>query len=357
MPHRDYYEVLGVSRKATAKEIRHAYRLLARRLHPDLNPGNPHAPDAFRALQAAYDVLSDPRKRKAYDYYGPGFAERIPARDAAGAQSPTPSRPRASATGAASWTPPSNGRSRAPGAIVEELFAYARRGLGRLAIATALLFGFMAYLLRQPEGQQEFLRAHEAMRRVSSWKTERRIPNLASPASPTFDVLDEVVCPASERITQHFATVSGAQVVLETFEMIIIGTERFSYDDHSKRWSVSQLTAMGPANACANLARGEDTELLPPLKRWATGFYVIEKAGLRESSGGECREWKVTLPASVHYPPVVEYVCIGVKDHLPRFRGNVANPTETRLFDWSVPVHIRPPEMSAAVSEESPIRP
>ncbi len=67
---RDYYEVLGVKRDASDDEIKKAYRKLARKFHPDLNPGDKTAEDQFKQLQGAYDVLSDAENRKLYDQYG-----------------------------------------------------------------------------------------------------------------------------------------------------------------------------------------------------------------------------------------------------------------------------------------------
>jgi DnaJ-class molecular chaperone len=64
---KDPYEVLGVARTATPEEIRKAYRQLAKKLHPDLNPGDKHAEDRFKEVSAANDLLSDPEKRRRYD--------------------------------------------------------------------------------------------------------------------------------------------------------------------------------------------------------------------------------------------------------------------------------------------------
>ena len=67
---RDYYEVLGVARDASAREIKSAYRKLAVRHHPDRNPGDREAEAAFKAAAEAYSVLSDPDKRARYDRFG-----------------------------------------------------------------------------------------------------------------------------------------------------------------------------------------------------------------------------------------------------------------------------------------------
>ena len=76
----DYYELLGVPRKATAKDIRAAFRKLARKYHPDLNPGDKAAEEKFKQLQEAYDVLSDTKKRQMYDQYG-FYSENVPTGD------------------------------------------------------------------------------------------------------------------------------------------------------------------------------------------------------------------------------------------------------------------------------------
>ncbi len=67
---KDYYEILGVKKNASADEIRKAFRKLARKYHPDVNPGNKAAEEKFKAISEANDVLSDPKKRKFYDQVG-----------------------------------------------------------------------------------------------------------------------------------------------------------------------------------------------------------------------------------------------------------------------------------------------
>jgi molecular chaperone DnaJ len=76
----DYYDILGVPRKASAKDIRSAFRKLARKYHPDLNPGDKAAEEKFKQLQEAYDVLSDTKKRQMYDQYG-FYSDTVPTGD------------------------------------------------------------------------------------------------------------------------------------------------------------------------------------------------------------------------------------------------------------------------------------
>jgi DnaJ-class molecular chaperone len=94
MADRDYYEVLGVERSATEEQLRKAYRGLARKYHPDVNPGDKAAEVKFKELQQAYDVLSDTEKRSLYDRYGE-------AAFAAGGMGPGGFGPRAGGT---EWT-------------------------------------------------------------------------------------------------------------------------------------------------------------------------------------------------------------------------------------------------------------
>ena len=84
MAKRDHYQVLGVSRTASDKEIRDAYRKLARKYHPDVNPNDKLGATRFKEVSEAYEVLSDPEKRRKYDRFGHNW-QQFEAADKAGA--------------------------------------------------------------------------------------------------------------------------------------------------------------------------------------------------------------------------------------------------------------------------------
>ncbi len=83
----DYYQTLGVSRDAKEDDIRKAYRKLARKYHPDLNPGDKPAEERFKSVQEAYDILSDSKKRQVYDQFG-FYSDHIPPGGPGGGPSP-----------------------------------------------------------------------------------------------------------------------------------------------------------------------------------------------------------------------------------------------------------------------------
>ena len=74
MEYKDYYKALGVERKASADDIRKAYRKLAMQYHPDKNPGDKKAEDKFKEINEAYQVLSDEQKRARYDQLGSAYS-------------------------------------------------------------------------------------------------------------------------------------------------------------------------------------------------------------------------------------------------------------------------------------------
>jgi DnaJ-class molecular chaperone len=84
MEYKDYYKTLGVNKKASEKEIKSAYRKLARKYHPDVNPGDKNAEAKFKEINEAQAVLTDPEKRKKYDALGPDWEKRFQQRYGAG---------------------------------------------------------------------------------------------------------------------------------------------------------------------------------------------------------------------------------------------------------------------------------
>src|SRR5512136_736099 len=75
MEYKDYYKILGVSRDASADEIKSVFRKLAMQYHPDRNPGNKQAEERFKEINEAYQVLSDPEKRSRYDQLGESYSQ------------------------------------------------------------------------------------------------------------------------------------------------------------------------------------------------------------------------------------------------------------------------------------------
>ena len=77
MEYKDYYKILGVAREASSDEIKKAFRKLARKHHPDVNPGDKKAEEKFKEINEAYEVLSDSDKRRKYDTLGPNWMDQF----------------------------------------------------------------------------------------------------------------------------------------------------------------------------------------------------------------------------------------------------------------------------------------
>ena len=131
---RDYYTVLGVPRTASDKDIKTAYRKLARKYHPDVNPGDSKAEGQFKEIGEAYSVLSDPEKRKKYDRWGHDW-EKIEQAQAAGANFG-----RRPGSGTYNWSAGNGGtpggfESEDLGSLFEQLFGRAAGGRTRVRTA------------------------------------------------------------------------------------------------------------------------------------------------------------------------------------------------------------------------------
>src|SRR5215472_6862590 len=221
----DYYRILEISRKATAREIRRAYRRLVQKYHPDLNPASEAAAQKFREIQEAYEVLFDPRKRKAYDHYGPGFGRRCPAKSVEQTGPPSDPAPQS----------PSDFSQRnsrwdfATGPVrSERTWALAITALGGRGVFALFFLGFaFLYFLWPDAGVQEFKRAQEALQHVKSWKMETR--TVGSDLGSA-EYLDEVTCPSSERVMQHMlVNISGRPAEL-TRGTLTVRNEHYIYN-------------------------------------------------------------------------------------------------------------------------------
>ena len=205
-----------------------------------------------------------------------------------------------------------------------------------------VVFGTIIYLLLPNAGMKEFERAREALTHVRSWKVEGRV---SGSDSATGEYLVEVNCPLSRRTTQHIRPAAAGEPRELTFESIAIGNDSYIRTGWASRWTHTRSAGAAPTFVCAHLERAQDAIGMPPFRQWLTGAYAIEKENLRQTVDGRCREWKVVAPGGFSRPPEVDFVCLGVSDHLPRFRGAPGTVVEERFYDWNVPNDIVAPPL------------
>ncbi|HKF50679.1 MAG TPA: DnaJ domain-containing protein, partial [Candidatus Acidoferrales bacterium] len=306
MANSDYYVVLGVARGAAAREIRRAYRALARQYHPDLHPNDPAAAGKFRELQEAYDVLGDARKRKAYDYYGAGFGQRVPVGTGDPGRQGAPPRSvpvdfgryASRGPGPVGPFPTSWGSGRSPARSFNNL-------LGRLVFVAVFVVGAVAYFLWPNPGVREFRRTLEALRNVQSVKIQ-------SSDSGVIEYLDEVSCPASGRMTRHLRSTVNGQPFAMTLVTLTIGANQYIYTDKSNSWARDWFGGSRYSGFCTRLAHGEDAGLFS-FQQWLDGMEFIERENLRKTPDGNCREWKIQEPSGLGRMPTTYFVCIDVK--------------------------------------------
>ena len=219
-----------------------------------------------------------------------------------------------------------------------------RLPLYRLLIAL-FLGGMIYYAFFFPkEGDRAMRRGAEAMSRAKSWKSEtiRELPDIGG----RMEILEEVSCPGSSRITWHQTQQIAGSPPEWTMVTVAIGDSGYRYHSVSDKW-VRDAPTGGPQSIWQALARGEDTPSLPSLSEWSK-HALISKGDRRETGAGSCQEWKI---ATRHGNAVWDEarVCLDENDHLPRFVAQ--NGAVTRYFDWNAPIDIQAPEL---VQQSSP---
>ena len=225
--------------------------------------------------------------------------------------------------------------------VLQNLSFGQRMVIWRLLVAL-FLGGMIYYAFFFPsEGDRAMRRGAEALRHARSWKVEtaRDIPEIQG----KLEVVQEVSCPSGSRTTRHQTQLVGGVPQDWTLISLTLGDASYSYSSASDTWKPDTTYGGGPRAMCQALARGEDTQSLPPLAAWAK-HALISKGERRDTGAGSCQEWKVAIPHHNANPEKYS-VCLGEDDHLPRFvteRG-----IESRYYDWNLPIELQRPDLAA----------
>src|SRR5579872_798730 len=330
----NYYGVLGILQTASTRDIRRAHRLLARKYHPDLNPGDTTAASKFLEIQEAYEVLSDKARRNAYDIRIGRIAQ--PAARPTSTPKPAQSSPRTPLT---------------PDQLRELTRQLSRKlhpdpaGKSGWLLWTfvAIAMVFAVLLLLPSAGEKHFRRAQQALKGLQSWKVEVRSRSIQFIEQRE---LHEVSCPDYER-TSLWLRMGGPAV-----QFMTIADQHYIYNDRANNWqqldhnAVLPMLGSGSRSICERIARGEDTEPFPPFGKWLQSSNIqIDKVAMMHTRDGDCQEWKIEQ-RTAKYPRgvvIVDYVCLNILDDMPLSRKSVSTQKDIRYFDINVPVEMAKP--------------
>ena len=206
--------------------------------------------------------------------------------------------------------------------------------IARLVMAVVLVGGLIWWLM-PGRGEEEFVDAQNALRKVRSWRVQA---TFESP-DQSHRMLIEFACPSQDHTRRDVTFKDGhSPFHLETTHIGLEGFERMPNGQWKRRNG-----EFGPGyTVCRALLQGQDMEPMPPLLLFLKRG-VIRKGERTTVGGAPCREWKVQVmvgPGQLE----TESICLGVEDHLPRRR--IAKDREYIYYDWNSPVEIEAPALS-----------
>ncbi len=205
--------------------------------------------------------------------------------------------------------------------------------LGAACIAVGVLV-IIYYLFSPDPGLSEFQAAQQALQKVHSWRMKTSVMAYEGRRESREH---EVDCPDAQHLTVHFDGRRNGQAIQETMHQYFIRGNSYSVN-HLGIVQRTKDDLLNPFPICRDLAAAQDTLFFPPFSKFIRSGAI--KPGLVKTVGEEqCREWIIRYP----FPDVneSETVCIGLKDHLPRFRETFAD--RTTYSDYNALISIVPP--------------